>query len=344
MAETKRPRFATNTAEWRRERAAALSELQRKRSDARQTIAPLELREHADGNTRTLRSYASLFDTPYTIRSPGHAFEETVKPGAFKRTLGSGPDVVFRAEHSGPPLGRTTSGTLRLGEDERGLWYEADLNLRDPDVQALVPKIERGDLTESSFAFRIMGENGDRWSDDYSQRDVLACDINRGDVSVVTFGASRATGDHMTLRSEESLAVLRSLGIEGLLEALVEWRDFTLRPQEQRLGAILSAGTMATLQRVLDLVANADDAVDEVQPLLADLMGVPNPDADDDDDGRSEAVIATTIRTREIHEALHEAWSAGSERKLAKDPVLLAPNDNDDLRLEVELQTARTRR
>ena len=38
---------------------------------------------------------------------------------------------------------------------------------------------------------------------------------------------------------------------------------------------------MAILAQVLDLVAAADDAVDAAQPLLADLMGVPNPDDDE---------------------------------------------------------------
>ena len=41
---------------------------------------------------------------------------------------------------------------------------------------------------------------------------------------------------------------------------------------------------METLSQVLKLVATADDAVDEAQPILADLMGVPNPDADETDE------------------------------------------------------------
>jgi hypothetical protein len=37
---------------------------------------------------------------------------------------------------------------------------------------------------------------------------------------------------------------------------------------------------MSTLQEVLDLVAEADVAVDSAQEILAELMGVPNPDDD----------------------------------------------------------------
>jgi Glu-tRNA(Gln) amidotransferase subunit E-like FAD-binding protein len=47
---------------------------------------------------------------------------------------------------------------------------------------------------------------------------------------------------------------------------------------EKRAGAKLSAATMETLQEVLDLIAEADVAVDAAQEVLSELMGVPNPD------------------------------------------------------------------
>jgi HK97 family phage prohead protease len=268
-------RLASRTLEWRKERAP-----KRLDRETREIARPFELRDEDDGDTCVLRSYASLFDEPYTVGSGSYRYQETVLPGAFKRTLNNGPDVVFRAEHGGPPLARTSSGTLTVGEDETGLWYEASLSRADPDVQRLIPKIERGDYRESSFAFRCVE---DAWNDDYSKRSLKACDLDRGDVSIVTFGASRATGKHMLLRSEEeAILSLRSGGVEVLLAALVEWRDFTLTPLEDRAGKAISASNLATLKHVLSLAASADEALDEIQPTLADLMGVPNPDADDD--------------------------------------------------------------
>lgn len=56
------------------------------------------------------------------------------------------------------------------------------------------------------------------------------------------------------------------------------------RAAEIRAGKTLSAATMEVLSKVLDLVAEADEAVDAAQPLLADLMGVDNPDEDDAQD------------------------------------------------------------
>jgi HK97 family phage prohead protease len=48
-------------------------------------------------------------------------------------------------------LGATHSGTLRLSQDQRGLFYEIDLPETRADVGELV---ERGDMTGSSFAFQ----------------------------------------------------------------------------------------------------------------------------------------------------------------------------------------------
>lgn len=56
------------------------------------------------------------------------------------------------------------------------------------------------------------------------------------------------------------------------------------RAAEIRAGKTLSAATMDILSEVLDLIAAADEAVDQAQPLLAGLMGVPDPDEDKDED------------------------------------------------------------
>ncbi len=271
------PVLTQQTDEWRRERAEALSATQRKRPESRQSHAPLELRDEGDDGKRMLRSYASLFNEPYTVRSAGHRFEEVVRPGAFKRTLGTSPDVVFRTEHSGPPLAATWSGDLRLGEDARGLWYEVDLDPTDPDVQSLISKVNRGVYRESSFAFRIP-RDGDRWSDDHDQREVLACELDRGDVSVVTYGASRATAQHMVLRAEEeALQALQDMGFERFVQSFLEWRDHTILPVEERVGKVVSSSSMETLRKVLSLISDGSDAVDEGGAMLADFLNVPVP-------------------------------------------------------------------
>lgn len=281
MTATASPVLTPHTGEWRRERALALSESQRKRTEPRQVHAPLELREATDDGKRVLRSYASLFNESYVVRAGGYRFKETVLPGAFKRTLGTSPDVVFRTEHSGPPLAATWSGDLRLGEDERGLWYEVDLDESDPDVNALISKVQRGVYRESSFAFRIP-QGGDRWNDSHDERDVTACELDRGDVSVVTFGASRGTGRHMQIRGEE-IAALQEIGFENFVAAFVEWRDFTLLSKEQRVGKVISSQSAESLRQVLSLISDAEDAAEEAEAMLSDFLGVPNPDEEPED-------------------------------------------------------------
>jgi HK97 family phage prohead protease len=61
-------------------------------------------------------------------------------------------------------LGRTTSGTLRMHEDEQGLAVEIDC----PDTQLcrdmVLTPMERGDLTQMSFAFTV-GNGGTVWEE-----------------------------------------------------------------------------------------------------------------------------------------------------------------------------------
>lgn len=117
---------------------------------AEQWDADFELRTEGDG--QTLVGYAALFDVPsLPIR---HVGIEVIRPGAFTNTLQQRPDITLRFQHDMRtlPLARTTSGTLRLAEDERGLRVDADL----PDNEWGRPirdAIARRDITGMSFGF-----------------------------------------------------------------------------------------------------------------------------------------------------------------------------------------------
>lgn len=145
---------------------------------------------YADGTQRALQlaGYAVLFNNP--SERMGRIIE-TIDPRAFNTVMASNPDVRFQAEHSGLALARTTNNTLRLRVDERGLYFEADLN---PDVQAakdLYALVERGDITQMSFGFTI----GDEEVDD--RGDIIRAHVTRIDqlfeLSAVTFPAYSQT-------------------------------------------------------------------------------------------------------------------------------------------------------
>lgn len=171
-------------------------------------LSDVELREESDGQVR-FSGYASVFNRDYEVHDSFGAYTERIAPGAFDRTLAEGPDVVLVVNHEGLPLARTKSGTLRLSVDEIGLRVESELDAGDPDVQSLLPKFRRGDLDEMSFAFRV---NDQVWSNDYTDRTITQVNLHRGDVSIVTFGASPHT-----------IAALRAaLADENVRQQLVE--------------------------------------------------------------------------------------------------------------------------
>lgn len=139
-------------------RYAAL-ELERRRIGGRDVefrtieVGGLELR-NADpetGSVGTFRGYAAVFNS----RSEPLPFIETISPGAFKRSLNSGREVrMFMNHNQDAVLASTKSGTLRLSEDSRGLFVEADLpdTTTGRDLRVLM---ERGDVHSMSFGFSI---------------------------------------------------------------------------------------------------------------------------------------------------------------------------------------------
>lgn len=96
--------------------------------------------------------YAAVFNTRSDLL--GGFFVELIAPGAFDEVLTQDTRGLFNHDPN-YLLGRTTSGTLRLSVDARGLAYEIDtpdtLTIRD----LVVAPIARGDMSGSSFAMRV---------------------------------------------------------------------------------------------------------------------------------------------------------------------------------------------
>lgn len=239
----------------------------------RRAIAWNEFEVRAEGNTLKFEGYASIFDKGYDVHGGPNlgGWTESVNRSAFKRTLTEKPDVVLLLNHEGLPLARTKSGTLQLGTDSTGLLSRSDLDLRDPDVKSVAIKMERGDLNEMSFAFRVRQNT---WSDDETQRSLDEVSLHKGDVSIVTFGANPHTS--ATLRSvikmlangeveEEQMAELRAMSDQvdramALLRSTrnappkVIWRDVRAEADPKKL--------LAGLDAVLDEAANLTEGVD----------------------------------------------------------------------------------
>lgn len=138
-----------------------------------------------------LTGYASVFNAPYEVYGgPPMGWTETIDRRAFDQTLSEKPDLHLLINHEGMPLARTKSGTLQLSADNHGLKVTAQLDRSDPDVQRIEPKMQRGDMNEMSFAFCVLKQV---WSENDTQRRITEISLDKGDVSLVNFGANPAT-------------------------------------------------------------------------------------------------------------------------------------------------------
>ena len=162
--------------------------------EIRARLEDAEIRADEDGVR--VSGYAAVFGEETNI---GGMFVEVIERGAFKKAIERKDDVVFLINHDGLPLARTRSGTLKLTEDDRGLFMETLLDGEDPDVRSIVPKMKRGDLDKMSFAFYPEVQEWDD-SGDVPKRTIK--DVRLYDVSIVTSPAY--DGTEIGLRSLEA--------------------------------------------------------------------------------------------------------------------------------------------
>jgi HK97 family phage prohead protease len=178
--------------------------------ERRRHVAECEIRSTSSGLLH-FEGVFVRFDDPYEVTDRFGTFTETVDPRALQRSLNLTPDVVLNVNHAGLPLARTISATLELSTNEKAGIARADLEPRDPDVQQIQYKIERGDLPDMSWAFRAIR---DVWNEDETDRRLMETSIDGGDVSIVTTGANRNT--HAGFRSAiSSLVDMESLLVEA---------------------------------------------------------------------------------------------------------------------------------
>ena len=147
----------------------------------KRTMGTIEVRE-AEGDEMVLEGYAAVFNSETDLG----AFREVIKPGAFDDVMDN--DVRALINHDpNLVLGRTTNGTLKLEQDERGLKYRVELG-KQQYAKDFYESVKRGDISQSSFAFTIDKQS---WNE---ERTVRSVDKVRQllDVSPVTYPAYSA--------------------------------------------------------------------------------------------------------------------------------------------------------
>lgn len=170
--------------------------------ERRFTLVPVELRQVNE--KPIIAGYAAVFDRP--SHNLG-GFVERVAPSFFNEArMGGWADVLARFNHKDDLLlGTTAARTLRLQIDSTGLSYEIDPPRSRADVVEL---IERGDVRQSSFAFRAAKDEWTLSEEGYPLRVLHSGQIM--DVAPVTraaypdtTSAIRSLADHMGADPEE---------------------------------------------------------------------------------------------------------------------------------------------
>ena len=140
-----------------------------------------EVKAEGEDEKRKIIGHATLFDDP---APENWGFIEKIAPGAFTDALLTSDVRALKNHNPDWVLGRKKSGTLKLEEDKKGLLYEID----PPGTtyaDDLIISMDRGDIDQSSFQFKVEIEEWDE-SGDIPVRTIIKVSELR-DVSVVTF-------------------------------------------------------------------------------------------------------------------------------------------------------------
>jgi HK97 family phage prohead protease len=149
--------------------------------------------------------HAIVWNTRTWIGSKSWGFWEQIAPESVTKTLQEA-DIRFLQNHNPDLLlARNKSGTLRLTSDATGLAVDADM-APVTYAQDLAVLLERGDISQMSFAFEELGYKSELLDD--GTRLYTVTEMRLFDVAVVTYPAY-----------EETDAGLRSLAFEQLCRA-----------------------------------------------------------------------------------------------------------------------------
>lgn len=150
----------------------------------------IEMRASADG-TPKISGYPIVFEQ-WSEDLGG--FREMIKRGAVQFT----PEVRADFNHdSNYILGRASKGTLKLAIEDRGV----RMDVEPPDTQwarDLTAQVERGDIDQGSFAFRVL-PGGETWSGDKKERTLTKILVSR--VSLVADPAYTQTSMQVRARN-----------------------------------------------------------------------------------------------------------------------------------------------
>ena len=159
--------------------------MSKERTAERRWIRPAAggFKTREDGEELYIEGYFAVFDSNYQIFDGA---TESIAPGAFTDELAE--DVRALVNHDDTlVLGRTRAGTLTLSEDTHGLYGSILVNRDDQDAMNCYARVQRGDVSQCSFGFRILEEDFEERKDGSVHWTIKK--VKLYEVSVCTFPA-----------------------------------------------------------------------------------------------------------------------------------------------------------
>jgi HK97 family phage prohead protease len=218
--------------------------------------------ERAEGQPPKIHGQVALFNR---LSQEMWGFRERIAPGCFKKTIGEADIRALMNHDPNYVLGRNTSGTLKLWEDDIGLNMECE----PPDTQwakDLMVSMKRGDVDQMSFGFRVIK---DSWEDVDGEiiRTLIECELF--DVSVVTYPAYLATS-----------ASVRSLLYSN------EFRDLAELIERVNRGETLNEADHETINRSFDKLKSF--AIPNAEPEKDGFISVSEPENHSEEETETE--------------------------------------------------------
>ena len=149
-----------------------------------------------DGNADVVEveGYGAIYDNWFVVsQGPGTTVKRRNNRGMFARALAQNPDVVLRLDHE-QALARTKAKTLTLTEDDKGLKFRGQINVSMTSGNDVVQGMKSGLYTQGSVQY--WPSRMDEWKERepgggiVMYQDVHEGLLNRGDVTITTFGAN----------------------------------------------------------------------------------------------------------------------------------------------------------
>jgi HK97 family phage prohead protease len=244
-----------------RQRSAAVATVTR-------SFALEDITVRSSGDGRTVDAYAAVFDQPSEIHDQDGHYNERIGHGAFDRTLahrGTRFGVFYNhgrtlygtpSERASVPLGTP----LEVRADKHGVFTSTRYN-RGAHTDEILESIRNGDITGQSFTGRMLRSTPARGP--FRMRNGELTTVTRDEIALIEYGPTPFPA-YDTASIVGTRAVTLSDTDSMLLQLILE---------------NLAEGDRA-LDPIVDALTKTDQALDQAQAVIAQILGEPNPDED----------------------------------------------------------------